>query len=343
MAFRFCDSFDHYSDTEILRKWTVASACNISAGGGRNSTNGLKITSSGAISKTLDHQTGFIVGAAFAFDEDPFTYPFHGVSNDITGIATVVLNGDHTMTFSAGSFTQVSSFVMNVGAGEGVFNYVEMKIINIANNPITLDYVVRVNGETVLSGTGAATGINPNTFLSQSSTANVVAMGSPVNDLAHVFIDDYYCCDSTVDGFGHNDFLGDVRIGFVVPASDVTTNFSVVGGAGGNSFSAVNEAPPDYDTSYIYDASVAATDEFTYQAISSFAGTLVAVQYLTFCRKDDEGSKSFKQTIGGMAFGTQFWVSDFYFYYINALDSNGGSAWTVSNFNSQTFGLVIEV
>lgn len=340
MAFRFCDSANHYATSNILRKWTTGSFVTIDSAGGRDSLGALKVIPGGGVAKTLTHKAKWILGVAFAFDAEPNGGTLLSISNNNVILCSVRFNEDHTFTLKAGGNIAGTSEVA-VSADVTNFNYVEMKAELKNGGPITVDASIRLNGEVILTVTGASTGVNSSSLLSNSTTANVVGLGSSVNVFSHIFYDDFYACDGTADGFGHDDYLGDVTIDCVYENGDITTDFATHGGSGSH-FNRVNEHSPDDDTTYVFDTTVAHKEEFDWEDISSFAGTLVAVHYLCYARKDDQGSKSFKQTMGGAAIGDEHFVSDYYVYYSTPLDSNGGSAWTVTNFNSQTFGAIIE-
>lgn len=342
MSFRFCDSFDHYTTAQIFRKWTVAPNTTINTISGRSGGGALVQGAGGQCSKTLDHQSEWFLGVAFTEDTEPTSVGLLFIANCSTGLCTLVMNADHTFSIVAGNGGVVATSEFALEISFGSYNYAELHAVLSGSNPILLTATAKINGQVVATCSNSSTATNSSSLLSDSATANVVGVGAAVNSFCHMTYDDFYACDGQVDGFGHNAFLGDVRIEYILPNADVTTNFTKVGGDGTHAYTCVNDVPPDDDTSYIHDATAGDTEEFDWQSISSFAGTVVAVQYSVYARKDDEGSKTFKSTQNGSAFGTLFYMSDFYVYYINALDSDGGVAWTVTNFNSTTWGLKVE-
>jgi len=103
---------------------------------------------------------------------------------------------------------------------------------------------VRVNGVTVLNLTGQNT-------LGAAGPCTQFACGpvsSGVIPDYYWYMKDMVVWDTT--GSFNNNFMGSVSVKELIPDGDVSANWAVTGSA--THFGAVNEAPPDDDTKYIY-------------------------------------------------------------------------------------------
>jgi hypothetical protein len=251
------------------------------------------------------------------------------------------LHADRTLGVRTGNVTYGSSSAV---INPGTWYYIEVKNqLSLVGSNIVVTTNVKLNGLTVLSPSAKDTGIVAANTTNGNERANRHDFSSS-GVLNGSIIDDIYIVDGT--GGINNDFLGDVKIGVIFPASDTATvQFAtIVPGAPTTHFDKVNENPADYDTSYIADATVGHRDEFNWQQISSFTGTIPFVHYSIYARKDDENYRSFFPTIGGGQHGAAaFYVNDSYLYYRTVYDTNldVGGAWTVANFNAETFGVQV--
>ena len=98
---------------------------------------------------------------------------------------------------------------------------------------------VEVDGVVVISVTGAQTSGSPSinyvTWQADSENASL--------------LDDVYICDQAGSSF--NDYLGDVVVHSILPNGDAGTNTMTKVGGGVGHYTAVNDNPPDFDTSYL--------------------------------------------------------------------------------------------
>jgi hypothetical protein len=103
---------------------------------------------------------------------------------------------------------------------------------------------------------------------------------------------------------------------------------------------------PDGDTTYISSATAGQISDFAHETLASIgAGTLYCVIHVTYARKDDVGSRAFRQVcLSGATTetnGVDISATNTYLYYFDPLDQNpnGPATWTVTTYNAATFGV----
>jgi len=340
MALRFIDSFAHYGSTYANAKWTDVFLVSY------NGTNGPRgnpvIQGPGNLLKTLTHQTRYIQGARIKHNES--RGDSLALLNNGSTIAKLTMNSDSTMSVVAGT-VRIGTSPIAV-ADPTSWHYYEMDAIVGANGggTVTLTASIRVDGASFGSFSGTS-GISTAGLIDNAATVNQVGFLLNTNAVC-----DYYCIDTAgTDMYGNattlTTFLSDVEIDALFPAADVTNNWSQVGGTTGTYFTSVNDNPPDADTSYVYTTSTGSVQSFNYQPLSGFTGTILGLQYLTFDRKTDEGTRVIAMTVGSNTcttiefLGTKNYLSDFYVYYIAPLDTDFNTAWTTDVYNAATFGI----
>lgn len=165
----------------------------------------------------------------------------------------------------------------------GVWHFVEVRY-----KPNT-HTIVRVDGVTVLHAAGAK---NPNA----PELVNMMQFLSPNTEYSTTGgvkrFDDLYICDST--GVRFNDFCGDVVIHAVLPAGDAGPNQWTGFGGGLNNFSAVQDVPPDGDTSYIFSNTLGHVDMFDVDPLPPNIIDVLAVSVHARAKKDAAGASKLK-------------------------------------------------
>jgi hypothetical protein len=339
MALRFMDSVAHYNGTYIPAKWTNQFLVSYSATGGRR--NASYIGGPGSVTKTLTHGTRFIQGAAI----------IHGalrgnslwLGNNNSNIMQLTMNGDSTMSILANTVV-IGHSAIAVPDPQSWHYYEVDSTIGAAGSFVSLTASLRVDGISYGSFSGVSN-IGTGGLIDGAATANQVGLNLGTNGYM-----DYYCVDANgTDLYGqtttNTTFLGDVEIDAIFPGTDVSTGWGTVGGDGTHAYTCVNDNPPDADTSYILTSSTASSEGFNYTPITGFTGTILGAQYLTFARKDAEGSRVIAMTVGTHTatniefLGTGAYLSDYYIYYIAPLDSDFGVAWTNAVLATETFGV----
>lgn len=283
----FMDSCgDGYSDDEVALIWDTVSATApiVQSIGGRNSTNGLKISAgTGFFAKTVPSLDEYFVGVAFrlqALTTQVDIIEFNeGATNHVrvsvlaTGAIEVSRNGTPLATSAAGTVII------------GSFTFIEVRaVIDGAAGIVTVD-LDEFNIHTLTTqntqngGTGLVDEIRFN------GTADII------------FFDDVYINDN-VGAAPQNGFLGNTHIDFNLVAGDGgTTDFALLEPTTPSThFDKVNENPPDLDVSYV--ASDVPTDQelFTVQSLAALSGdgSVHGVQVSVLARKNNEGPRQLK-------------------------------------------------
>lgn len=351
MALRFIDSMQHYNGTSFVRKYTSQAFFNWNASGGRR--NGPFLSGAGASAvKTLTHQANYIQGAAVKYANNGYGAQLCFL-NDNTNVVQIFVESDATVSlFSNGARMARSSLAVTDATS---WHYYELfATVSGGTGTLLLTATARVDGQvfTTYTGTTNITGgglINGTCDMNQCGIANSGTLS----------FQDFYCIDTNgTDTYGNGGtttltaLLGDVEIDAIFPASDIATeNWTIgAGGDGTHSYTCINEAAPDDDTSYLVSSNTTSgtnNDQFHYQPITGFSGTILGAQYLVCARKDAEGIRGIDLTVGThtnstIEFqGTSNYLSDYYVYYITPMDTDWGVAWTTSAFGTtgtESFG-----
>ena len=349
MASQFVDGFAHYATANIFQKYTsLTGTANVqitaSPPAGRVGP-AMNMQTGGIARKTLTHQSAWVMGIAWYTTGNNFFDDLWIWDHVATTLFRVRLQADGTISLYAGPSTFASNLIANSGTvgfsiHQNTWYYIEVSFSLSGATPITCSATLRVNGTTLVSGSGVSTGINAADLLLGTATANNYAITANIN--GQTYFKDSYTFDET--GAFNTGFAGDVTFLTVFPDGDVTTNWTPTGG--GTSFNQVNENPPDEDVTYIESATPGDVDNFTWQDIPN-SYTIIAVQYLAFARKTAEGTKSIKQTVGptgGFEQESPEWfLPDDYIYNHFSMDVDPATAapWTVANFNAKNFGIEV--
>jgi len=214
------------------------------------------------------------------------------------------------------------------------FTYVEVQVV-FSTSP-TGSCNIQVNGVNVLSLTGIQTAISSNSY------ANVVNLcaGSSNN----VYFDDLYICDGT--GAYNNTFLGDVRVALALPSSTGRlSQWTRTGGTTSGNYTAVDEVPPDNDTSYVSSSTVGNIDAYGISSVGT-PSAIVAVQLVACARKTDSASRSIGLGFGNSTtdnFDSGHSVTNSYVMYRRTMDSNPitSAAWAATDLSSAQIALKV--
>lgn len=333
MALRFCDSFDHYNTSQILNKWTAFNAsindAFIDNSTPRTGAQDMAVLRNG-IQKTIDNQGTWIIGGACNWNGYGGGF---GVVDITVGQVFIILNGDGTFSafrgpIGGGTFLGRSDpkFAVNLGR----YYYLEVKFLIGASGSVT----IHLNSQEILKLTGV------NTDNSGNGTADVIRVFGPGGG-STMFLDDFYVCDGS--GSANIDFLNDVQIGLIMPASDGDL-LQWTPDSGGVHFSRVNEIPPDGDASYVSDATVGDIDCYHFQTVDT-TRSYKGIQTNITARKDDSNGRalSLLTRIGGINFVADpvgRFVNNTYIDYLNQFDVNPatGVAWTGADINGAQWG-----
>jgi len=296
MALLFCDGFDHYDTAHGGEKWDGFNA-NIQSGG--REANCLFAGFRQGVTKNVPNSAALIVGAAI----NPIDYGTELLAFQDAGNTQVqlILTSAGALQIQDGNGNVLGTSASAV-VKTGIWQYVEISTVFSATGSAT----IHVNSASVLSATGI------NTIPSGNSYANGVGLLGSGDGTS---FDDVYICDGT--GTVNNHFLGDVKIVLATPNGNGRVNqFSRTGGTSAGNYTAVDDNPPDDDTSYVSSATAGQIDAYTITSIGSVA-SIKAVQLVASSRKDDAGSRVLALGFGngttesydsGHALGNSYWM-----------------------------------
>jgi hypothetical protein len=341
MAQRFIDSFDHYSASQIAKKWTNATGGTAPQFVTGRTGNGLQLTNY-TLEKTLDYQSEWFVGFAFkvtAGTNNFFGHLYQLYSNNNI-MLTLECHNDGTLGISTG-FNELSlgnppsTFAMHTDT----WYYCEIHSSFGADGAglINVDVEVRINTAVVISLSSVNVGHHITDLLCQSAKANFHWFSALSN--GGVVFDDLYINDA--NGGINDGYYGDVRIGCIYPNGDVLIPWNATGTP---HYQQVNEHSPDDDATTISSATPGAIEVLDWEDIVTFDGTVKGVQFLIYAKKGGEGTRTIAHVTGDTGVestGPDQYLSDDYLYYIKEYDQdpNGPIDWTQVNFNAKRFGV----
>lgn len=344
---RFIDSVAHYSGSGLSEKWTSQAFATWNGSGGRR--NAPYISGPISMQKTLTHQARYIMGAAVILATSGAGGRHMTFFNDLTVMAQIQVESDGTVSIFANG-QRLANSARSVSDYTS-WHYYELDAqVGGGTGTVTLTATVRVDGLQFVTYNGT-TNMLGNQLIDGSASINQIGFNASSPSIG---VMDIYCLDTQgTDNYGNSTtntaFWGDVEIDAIFPNSDVTTQWGSTGGDGTHAYTCVNDNPPDFDTSYVSTTNTASNnlEKFTYQPITGFTGTILAVQYSVLARKDAEGIKIIAGMVGTNTTttiefqGTANYLSDYYVYYITTLDTDFGTVWTTNAFGTagtETFG-----
>lgn len=335
MALRFLESFDHY--TALTQKWTsVSGTPSIGAAYARTGAAGLRLYGTAPnVILTLDNQGTWIVGFAFR-------NPAIGVLSTILSIvdsgsyqSRLYLQADGRLQIVRGATTVATSIGSLMS---NVYYYIEFKHI-ILNAGGTLE--VRVDGGVWATFAG-------DTQETANAFANQIVLGAAAND-ANIHYDDLYILDGVDQSIAdpnsppNNDYWGNTQVECRVPngVGNYAEWLTLVGAA--THWQAVNEVPPNEDTSYVADAVLNSRDTYAFQDLSVVSATIPGIQVLMRARMTAAGVANIARLYrraGVDNQGADVVLQTTYKYILEIMggDPIGVANWTVAAINSGEWG-----
>lgn len=186
---------------------------------------------------------------------------------------------------------------------------------------------VRVNGETVAQINNADLGTTP---------AGIFQIYNYWDSNIDIRVDDVIAWDTT--GPVNNDFIGQARVLTVFPASDTpVADFVVTGAASG--YQAIDEVPPDDDTSYIEGVNAGDISEFGMPALPPEVVSIVGLFIPSRSKLSAAGAATLQISMvsnGQVAPGVDRGLGVGWTYYTDKFETNpdGGGAWSKSAFEA---------
>lgn len=218
----------------------------------------------------------------------------------------------------------------------GTWHYIEVKYA-IASGSVTFE--VHVDGNTVISETVVIPGGAP----WMGAGINYIRFGQQTYG-AYMAFDDMYLL--SCNGTGYDDFLGDVVVHTMIPATDAGPNQTTQYAGSGTHASNVNSYPDDETTVYLYSNTPGQQELFTISAFPSDIIDVLAVQINTRARKDSAGVATYNMLLnsrGTLDTGPsvtptvtmleQHWVVE---------NDPAGGTWTTTNAQNIDIGFQVE-
>lgn len=343
---RFIDGFDYYSIAQLFRKWTgnyAGTTANYFIVAGRSGASALQQNSSNrGIFKTFDNQATWTIGFAFqqasvqASVNEFLVGMFDGSISTSVGNAQVWirLNAGGTLSVCRGNNNVLGTTTLALQPN--VWYYIEFQF---TVNSSTGSYILKVNGQTVSSGTGLNTQATGNPYAATFGFGSFLNNGYQIS----VTMDDLYICDST--GINNTGFLGDVKVETVM-ANAVGSNTNFVRFGAGNNYQCINDSNADDDATFVEASGVNVMDTYKFASLSGTPDTIFGVQANLVSRKTDAGFRS--GCIVTWISSTEYDGSGISFFdsYLNntqiwETSPNGTGVWTASTFNNAEFGVKI--
>ncbi len=213
--------------------------------------------------------------------------------------------------------------------------YVECKAtISATTGSVT----VKVNGVTIHALTNVNTKDSPSNVIAQFRLGGNVPGGA-----AGTAWDDVYIANNS--GSFNNDFIGEVHVEHLHPATDDTAQWLGSDGNSTNNWDLVDESGAAVTTDYVASSTIGQRDLYTIVASAHGIATAVAaVIPVAVAAKSDTGTRLMKLDIKEGSGGTVRQSADLtltttYAPYQTVFDrKNDGTAWTVSDVNGLRIG-----
>lgn len=334
MALLFMESFDGYGGTAAhATKWSTMSGLGTSSPAPRTGTHRVASVGTGIVRPISPGSATLIVGVAFYWSGInqgsvilwPNAAPFGTFAQ-----CALTLDEDSKVSVrapynnSAALGTSADAVLVT-----GSWNFIEWKI-TVANAG---SYEVKVNGISVLSGSGdtqgqTATGVGSMTFVTGTFNG----------------FDDLYVLDST--GSMNNDFIGDCKVERISPQAGNGANVGLTPSNGTDHGAMVDELPANDDTDYNAGSTAGVKDTYVFGDLAS-TGVVKAVQLSVRAKKTDSPTKQLALVtrLGGVDYdsATQAVASTTYGQYQQILETrpSDGGTWTVADVNGAEFGLKV--
>lgn len=335
MTMIFCESWD--TGQHLIRGWAGSGTGNESIGAARTGNGVVTYRANGGYRRYFTSSYGpVIVGLAWRWTASNTSNQMPVGFYDGATTQLYLQHNAATASFSVvrGNGTVIASTSSGI-VSLNTWYYLELKV---AFSTTVGTYDLRVNGVSVLSGSGA------NTSNSGSTTVNGLAVGFiGANVTINQAIDDLVFMDT--NGSTNNNFIGDVIIEALYPNG--AGNYSQFTPSAGSNFQNVDESSYDSDTTYNSAAANTLRDSYTFTNIAAPA-TVFAVQQSTVARKATSGMRQYMQTarVSGTDYDTSAAVTPSLSSYtpaVNMLEQNPdtSTAWDQTSINAAEFGLKV--
>ena len=313
-----------------------------SAPAGRQAANdgkfyGITLVSTGFVEKNFPtNYSHLITGFAMYFSSTAWTNntPFFAFTDAGTAQCDIRTNGSGQVFFTRNGTVIGSTSTIALSGG---WNYIEIEVLFATG--ATGSVQCWINGVSATNTASVQTTTSGNAF------ANRIRYTSP-NNGGTTYLKDVYLLDTTTGA--NTTRLGDITVAVKYPnAAGTNQQWTPLSGTQvSNVQDGIDHTGtwPDGDTTYISDATAGHISDFAHETLT-LTGTLLSVVHATYARKDDAGSRSFRQVcISGATTetnGSDISATNSYVYYFDVLDQdpNTSAQWTVANYNAASFGV----
>lgn len=337
MSIVFIDGFDHYTITNMTRKWTSNTIGSAMVTGRTGAGQALQLTTTGSCEKVFNNTSqAWRIGFAVNLQSQTGS-TFQVISLKDNTSSQVELTWLNSRRFQ---FSRNGTLVGSAGAttlSTSTWYYIEFYVsikdsISLGNAQLYINGVQELN-------LPATTDIK-NTANSFADRVNISGGG-----FWSFYIDDFVVsqeADTTTPTF-----LGDRKVATLYP--DGSGNYSDFTGSDGNSvnnYQLVDETLTD-DNDYVTGDAVSFRDSYSFTNPSQTPTTVDAIQVVSNIRKDDTGSRTgrtFVRVSGTNYEGSDITLSTSYIMDCNLYTSNPNTtlAWTASDVNALEAGVKVQ-
>lgn len=217
-----------------------------------------------------------------------------------------------------------------------VWHFIEIKVAFGENGSVQ----VRVDNQTCLEATGRTKNPLSPGLCNLWRASNFQLEDASFNDTS---IDDLYILDTAGSEF--NDFLGDVVVHTVLPNEDGSLNQLNQFGGSLQKYTAVDDIPPDGDTSYVFGNVVGQQERYLVDQLPTNVINVLAVSVHARAKKDAAGASQIKllaRVDGVNEIGPAEPVTTQYITRALMLErAPGGSAWTKAKAEAMEIGFEV--
>lgn len=354
MALLWCDGFDHYGADEnnMLDGPYAQAGWTLSTTKARSGTHSLFSNWESAGNQILRRVFGAAkttvgLGAAWYFPNLPDNNDraciaeFRDAANNAQIHVTVQTTG--AIEVKRGSFNGTSLAVSTGLITADAWNHIEIKVrIAEAGSPGGA-VEVRLNNVTIIDISGIDTQATANAETSQVAFGDI---SGATPGSAGSYLDDLFAWDTS--GSQNNDFLGDQQVLTLFPNQD-TAQADWTQNTGATEVSAIDEASPDDDTTYVSAGSIGQISEYELGDLPATVSAISAIQLTGRMKKTDAGTARVQQSLVSSAVGSPAVPAEFngadrnitteYTYWpdISETDPATGAPWARAAFNSAKY------
>jgi len=347
MALLFLDSFDHYSTSDVQKKYDAANGVSIIDTDFRNGTQCASFSSDAGnhLTKKFENHATWIIGVGIktigtisgSSDFDIFEVIDDLVSTTTESHVSFQYTGAKKFRIVRGN--DVSAFQLAISDNtfdiDDGWHFVEFKVL-IHPSAGTID--AKFDGTAIdgLSATGLDTQKGANAFANRISLRPVVT-----GAITACQYDDYYIMNGATPGA--TDMLGDMKVDALFPKADGNYE-EFTPSTGTDAFALLNINPPDDDTSYVESNVASEKSSFDMDEAGNF--TIHGVQHVLDIRKVGSNARKVKhltRVSGNDHRGSSIRMGESFNMKTKMWETNpkNGSPWIASEVNGAEFGMEV--